>query len=156
MTLIPYGKKNWSVDPFSELEALQREMNRLFDLSYSGKSGQDTSLLAGNWSPAIDVYDSKDNLLVKAEIPGLSKDEIHVSIQDDQLVIQGEKKQDQEVKEENFYKTERFYGSFYRSVQLPSAIEADKVNAKYEDGVLSLTLPKKEEAKPKQITVDIK
>jgi HSP20 family protein len=155
MALIPYGRKNWLSDPFRELETLQREMNKLFDLSYAGTPWQDTNLLASEWAPAIDVYDSKDNILVKAELPGLKKDEIDVSIQDNQLVIKGEKKKDTEVKEEDYYKTERFYGSFYRSIQLPSAVKEEKVEAKYENGVLKLTLPKKEESKPKQVTVDI-
>jgi len=156
MALIPYRRNDWLADPFSELENLQKEMNRLFDFSFARRPRGDSTLLGGQWSPAIDVYDSKDNILVKADLPGLTKDEIEVSIQDDNLIIKGEKKKDTEVKEENYYRTERFYGSFYRTVELPAQVEADKVDAKYEDGVLSLTLPKKEDAKPKKITIDVK
>jgi len=156
MALIPYKRNDWLADPFRELEGLQREMNRLFDFSLMRSPMGDATLLGGQWAPAIDVYDSKDNILVKAELPGLTKDEIEVSVHDNNLIIKGEKKKDTEVKEEDYYKTERFYGSFYRTVLLPTAVEADKVVAKYEDGVLSLILPKKEEAKPKQITIDIK
>lgn len=156
MALIPYRRNDWLADPFSELENLQKEMNRLFDFSFARRPWGDSTLLGGQWSPAIDVYDSKDNILVKADLPGLTKDEIEVSIENDNLVIKGEKKKDTEVKEENYYKTERFYGSFYRTVELPAQVETDKVDAKYEDGVLSLTLPKKEDAKPKQITIDVK
>lgn len=156
MALIPYRKNDWLSDPFRELEMLQREMNRLFDFSLTRSPMEESTLLGGQWAPAIDVYDSKDNIMVKADLPGLTKDEIEVSVHNNNLIIKGEKKKDQEVKEENYYRTERFYGSFYRTIPLSSDVDADKVVAKYEDGVLSLTLPKKEEAKPKQITIDIK
>ena len=156
MTLIPHKRKNWLSDPFSELESLQREMNKLFDFSFTRNPLGGSTLLGGQWAPAIDVYESRDDILVKADLPGLTKDEIQVSVQNSNLIIKGEKKKDLEVKEENYFKTERFYGSFYRTVQLPAQVDSDKVDAKYEDGVLSLTLPKKEEAKPKQITIDVK
>jgi HSP20 family protein len=156
MALVPYRKSDWMVDPFRELENLQDQMNRLFDFSLSGNSLGRSTLLGGQWAPAIDIYDSKENILVKAELPGLKKDEIEVSIENDQLVIKGEKKKDNQVKEDDYVKTERFYGSFYRTIQLPSSVHTDKVNAAYKDGVLSLTLPKKEEAKPKQIKIDVK
>lgn len=156
MALVPYRKDNWWADPFSELENLQRQMNQLFDFSLSRSPWSDTTLLGGQWAPAIDVYDSKDNLLVKADLPGLTKDEIEVSIQDNNLVLKGEKKKDTEINEENYFKTERFYGSFFRTIPLPSSVDAGKVDAKYQDGVLTLTLPKKEEAKPKQITINVK
>ncbi len=156
MRLVPYKKNNWSDNPFQELEFLQREMNNLFNTSFSRNPWQDTTLLGSQWSPAIDVYDSKENILLKADLPGLTKDEIDISVQNNHLIIKGEKKKEKEVKEESFYKAERFYGSFYRSIQLPADVNADKVEAKYEGGVLTLTLPKKEESKPKQIAIDIK
>jgi len=156
MALVPYKRDNWWVDPFSELENLQKQMNQLFDFSLSRNPFNDTTLLGGQWAPAIDVYDSKDNLLIKADLPGLSKDEIEVSIQDNNLLLKGEKKKDKEINEENYFKTERFYGSFFRTIPLPSAVDSANVDAKYEDGVLTLTLPKKEESKPKQITIDVK
>jgi HSP20 family protein len=155
MALVPYRKNDWFTDLFKEFGHLQREMNRLFDFPVDRPWGEST-LLGSQWSPAIDVYDSNDNILIKAELPGLKKDEINISVKNNSLVIQGEKKRDSEVKEENFYKTERFYGSFCRTIQLPSDVDVDKIDAKYKDGVLSLTLPKKEESKPKQITIDVK
>jgi HSP20 family protein len=155
MALIPYRRENWWSDPFFELENIQKQMNQLFDFSLSRGPGGDTTLLGGQWAPAVDVYDSKDNLLVKADLPGLTKDEIEVSIQENHLVLKGEKKKDHEIKEENYFKTERYYGSFFRTIPLPSEIDAAKVEAKYQDGVLTLTLPKKEEAKPKQITINV-
>lgn len=156
MALIPYRKDNWWMDPFSEMENLQRQMNQLFDFSLSRSPWGDTTLLGGQWAPAVDVYDSKDNILIKAELPGLTKEEIEVSIQDNSLILTGEKKKDAEIKEEKYFKTERFYGSFFRTIPLPATIDTEKVDAKYQDGVLTLTLPKKEEAKPKQINIDVK
>ncbi len=157
MALIPYGRRNdWLADPFKELENLQREMNRLFDFSFGRGIREEAPLLGTSWAPAVDVYDSKDAILVKADLPGLSKDEIDVSVQDDTLVIKGEKKKDAEVKEDDYYRVERYYGSFYRALPLPAEVDADKVEATYEDGVLTLNLPKKEEAKPKQIRIEVK
>jgi len=131
-------------------------MNRLFDFSLSRWPEKDTGLLEGAWSPAIDIYDNRDNILVKADIPGLSKNEIEVSVHNDTLVIRGEKKREEKIKEDEFVRTERFYGSFHRAVTLPSAVDADQVKAVYNNGVLELTLPKREEVKPKQIRVDVK
>lgn len=156
MALVPYRKESWWVDPFAEMENIQKEMNRLFNFSLARHPWGENTLLGGQWAPAVDIYDSKDQILVKADLPGLNKDEIEVSVEEGSLVIKGEKKRDTEVNEENQYKTERFYGSFYRTIPLSSKVDAEKVNAKYQDGVLTLTLSKKEEERPKQIKVDIK
>ncbi len=155
MALAPYRKDNWWVDPFSELENIQKQMNQLFNFSLSRTPWGEATLLGGQWAPPVDVYDSKDNFLVKAELPGLTKEEIEVSIQDNNLILKGEKKKDVEIDEENYFKTERFYGSFFRTIPLPSEVEVNKVDARYQDGVLTLTLPKKEESKPKQISIDV-
>jgi HSP20 family protein len=101
------------------------------------------------------VHDSKDNLVVRADLPGLKKEDIEVSIQDGILVIRGEKKEEAERKGNGAVRTERFYGSFHRAVSLPAAVDDAKVKASYKNGVLELTLPKKEEAKPKQIKIDL-
>lgn len=155
MFLVP-RKSNSLWDQFKEMEQLQREMNRLFDFSLARLPGEDSTLSGGQWAPAIDVHDSKDNILVQADLPGLKKEEIEVTVENDTLVIKGEKKQEAEVKEKNHYRAERFYGSFFRSIVLPSAVDASKIDASYRDGVLKLVLPKKEEAKPKQIKIDVK
>ena len=156
MGLIPYRKNEWLSDPFRELENLQKEMNRLFGVSAAGNPWEDTAVFRGQCSPAIDVYDSQDNFQVKADLPGMKKEEIEISLQDNNLTIKGEKKKDNEVKEKDYYKTERFYGSFSRILRFPAAIDAEKIDARYENGVLTVTLPKKEEAKPKQIRVNVK
>ncbi len=155
MALLPRRADYWWVDPLSELENIQKEINRMFDFSLSRSPWGDTTLLGGQWAPAVDIYDSQDNILVKAELPGLSRDEIEVSVQDNNLVIKGEKKKEQEIKEENYLKTERFFGSFFRTVPLPAEVDSGKVEARYQDGILSLTLPKKAEAKPKQIKINV-
>ncbi len=151
MALIPYRKNEWLTDPFRELENLQREMNRLFGFSLT----REPALSAGQFAPAVDISDTRDKFLVKADLPGLKKDEIEISVQDNVLTIRGEKKKDSEVKEDDYYRSERFHGSFSRTIQFPAAINSDKIEARYENGVLSVTLPKKEEAKPKQIKIDV-
>ncbi|HBG61330.1 MAG: hypothetical protein A2Y03_03500 [Omnitrophica WOR_2 bacterium GWF2_38_59] len=156
MSLIPYRKQSTWLDSFAEMENIQKQMNQLFDFSLSRNLFGDNTLLGGEWAPAVDIYDSKDNILIKADLPGLTKDEVEVTIQNNNLILKGEKKKEKEIKEENYYRAERFYGSFYRTIPLSTAVETDKVDASYKDGVLTLKIPKKEEAKPKQITIDVK
>lgn len=108
-----------------------------------------------SWIPAIDVIEAKDQIRIKAEIPGLNKEDIHVSVEDRTLVITGEKKREERKEEEGVVRTERVYGSFYRSIRLPETVNAEAVQAHYKNGVLELTLNKKEEAKPKQIAVKV-
>lgn len=158
MSLIPYQnqkRKGW-IDPFSELENIQKQMNQMFDVSLARNPLADVFFSGGQWIPSIDVCENKDNVIIKADLPGLKKEEIELSVQEDHLVLKGEKKKDSEVKEENFYKAERFYGSFVRTVPLPAPVDSGKADAKYQDGVLTVTLPKKEEARPKQIAINVK
>jgi len=156
MAIIPWKPKEMWWDPFRDLEAIQNEMNRMFDSSLVRWGDRDTGLLEGAWSPAIDIYDSNDNVMVKADVPGMKKDEIDVSVQGDTLIIKGEKKHEKETKEKDYVRTERFYGAFNRALRLPASVDASKVNASYKNGVLELILPKKEESKPKQLKIDIK
>ena len=106
-------------------------------------------------APALDVYDQKDDLIVKAEIPGLTKDEIDISLEGNTLTIKGEKKKEEEVKEEDYYRCERTFGAFSRSVELPADVQADKVNASFKNGVLEIRLPKTEEAKKNVVKVKV-
>jgi len=106
-----------------------------------------------NWAPAIDVFEKGDKLVVKAEVPGMKEEDIHVSVEDNTLNIRSEKKTESEVKNEDYYRCERSYGSFFRSVALPSTVDASKIEADYEDGVLEVTMPKKPEVKPKKVAV---
>ncbi|MFA6636361.1 MAG: Hsp20/alpha crystallin family protein [Candidatus Omnitrophota bacterium] len=154
MQIVPWRRREaWQ--PFGELESLQSEMNKLFDLSLGRWPGRSSGLMESAWSPTVDVLESKDNVMVKADIPGLKKEDIDISVHGDTLTIKGEKKNEKDVKEKNYVKTERFYGSFNRAFTLPSEVDAGKVKASYKEGVLEITLPKKEDAKPKQIKVDV-
>jgi len=156
MNLIPKKNTNYWLDPFNEMENLQKEMNRLFNFSLGRPLTTDLTLSTSGWVPALDVIDEKDHIEVKTDLPGLKKEEIDVSIHDGILTIKGEKKQENEQKKDNYYKCERFYGSFSRSIKLPAEVDANKVEANYKDGVLDIKLIKKEESKPKQIKVDVK
>jgi HSP20 family protein len=156
MVYLPSRRQNSGLNPFVELENLQREMNRLFDFSFFKGTDEDSSLWKSQWAPAIDVFDSKDSLVIKADLPGLNKDEIDVSIQDNILTIRGEKKQEFKNKENNYLRSERFYGIFHRAIALPAEVDRAKIQASFKDGVLELTLPKSEESKPKQIKIDVK
>ncbi|MGR3319020.1 MAG: Hsp20/alpha crystallin family protein [Candidatus Anammoxibacter sp.] len=155
MYLVPFKKKDFFADPFDSFEHFGNEISDFFK-PVSRLTGREVGLFERDWNPSIDVYDSDNEVLVKADIPGLKKDEIDVSIHEDLLTIKGEKKMENKVSEDNYYKSERFYGSFNRTIQLPSEVEHDKVKATYKDGVLELRLPKKEEAKTKHIAIDVK
>ena len=114
-----------------------------------------SDLLGGGWMPVVDVLEDKDKLTVKAELPGFKREELDVSVHENSLVLSGERKSDEERKDGEFYRSERFYGRFHRVLPLPSSVEVDKIQAKYRDGVLTVTLPKSEHAKGKQIEVGI-
>ena len=132
---------------FGRFSTLRNELDRLFESSV----GDSESL--GGWAPALDMREDKDNVVVKAELPGMKREEIEVSLHDGCLSISGERKAEENSKEAEVYRSERFVGRFQRTVTLPVAVAADKVNAQYKDGVRTITLPKSEEAKPKQITI---
>lgn len=156
MALIPWRPREDWWDPFTDLEKIKMQMNQLFNTSFTREGDRNAGLLDGVWSPAVDIYDSKESILVKADIPGLNKEDIDVTVHGDTLVIKGEKKNEKEVKEKDYVRTERFYGNFQRAIRLPSEVETNKVDATYKNGVLELVLPKSEKAKPKQIKLDIK
>ena len=141
----------WS--PFDRLTSLRDEMNRLFDSSFPGFT-RDAGLFSG-WSPALDVYQDKDHVFVKAELPGMKKEEIEISLHDGVVSIAGERKHEEESMKGESFRSERFFGRFHRSVSLPTAVDSAKVTASYTDGILTVTLPKAEEAKPKQIQVNV-
>jgi len=136
-----------TTDPFS---LLQNRLNRLFE-PYA-----EETLPLTTWVPACDIYETDKEIVVKAELPGLKKEDVFVSIENNVLMIRGERKFEGEVKRENFHRVERTYGEFLRSFTLPTFIDANKILAEFKDGLLMVTLPKREEAKPKQIEVKIK
>ena len=146
----PYGS---IVDPSGGFSEIQSEMNRLFD-SFFGRPSQ-----AGGtervWAPAVDMYETKDELVVATELPGLDEKDIHLSITGDMLVLRGERRFNQEVKGESYYRGERWFGKFERALPLPIPVQADKVKASYRDGVLTVTLPKADEIKSKEIKINV-
>jgi HSP20 family protein len=136
---------------FDRLAALREEMDGLFDNSFRSFFGVPGSF--STWSPAIDVYQDKDQFTVVAEAPGMKKEDLDLSLHNGVLTISGERKREE--KSEQGYRSERFVGRFQRSVTLPASIDASKVKASYQDGLLKVVLPKSEEAKPKQIEVSV-
>jgi len=140
-------------DPFREFSTLQDRMNRLFRDSYS--VGREESLTTSSFAPPVDVYEDEHKVTLKIEVPGIDEKDIDVRLENNTLSVQGERKFEKEEKEENFRRVERQYGSFTRTFSLPTTVDADKVSANYEKGVLKITLPKKAEAKPKQIKVNV-
>ena len=107
------------------------------------------------WAPPVDIYENGDNLVLKAELPGINPDDVEIRVEDNTLYVKGERKFEKEVKEQNYHRVERSYGTFARSFSLPNSVDADKVAANFKDGVLTLTMPKKEEAKPKTIKINV-
>jgi HSP20 family protein len=139
-------------EPFSDLVSLRDDMDRFFE-TFFGQHPEDRE---GFWTPILDIEESNGNIVVKAEIPGMEKDEIKVSVRNNMLSISGERKQEIETKDKTFHRIERSYGKFSRTITLPSEVDADKIKAAYKDGVLNIILPKPESMKPKQIEVEIK
>jgi HSP20 family protein len=134
------------------LSRLRDQLGQIFDLDQADSAFGD---MFGGWAPAIDVLDDKDKLTVKAELPGFKRDDIDVSVHENNLIISGERRCEDEQKEGHFYRCERYYGKFHRSVSLPATVDAAKIQARYRDGVLTVTLPKSETAKRKQIEVTV-
>ncbi len=133
------------------LTDIRDEIDRLFDAPLA-ELARNSQLLSG-WTPALDVYEDKENIVVHAELPGMKKEDIEISLHDGGLSISGERKSEQKFEDAEVYRSERFVGRFQRTVALPSAVAIDQVKAQYKDGILTVTLPKTEEAKPKQINV---
>ena len=141
-------------DPFHELTSIQDRMNRLFGGVY--RRGDDELLMGGAWVPPVDIYESdKHELVLSAEIPGMKREDIQLTVDNNALTLRGEKRVDQEVTEERSHRIERSYGTFTRTFSLPATIDAARVSAEYKNGVLTVKLPLREEAKPKQIDVTI-
>ena len=144
----------WS--PSREMEDMERRFEDIFGRSFYPLTWRRLPLEERGWAPAVEVFEKEDQFIVKAELPGMKQDDIDVSVVGDTLTIKGERKAESEVKEEDYYCCERSYGSFYRSVSLPSNVTADKIEASYKDGILEINLPKAPEVKPKKIAISAK
>jgi HSP20 family protein len=141
-------------DPFRDLSVLQDRMNRLFNDVYHPRQSDDL-MNRGTWTPAVDIYEVEGALVLKAEVPDMRREDIDVSVENNTLTIRGERKLDHEVKQESFHRIERAYGSFARSFSLPNTVDATKIGAEYKNGVLTVKLPVREEAKPRQINIEV-
>jgi HSP20 family protein len=130
-------------------------MNRIFDETFRGPSGEsdDNWVLGGSWAPAVDIYEHEGNVVLMAELPGIDPKDVDVRVESNVLSLRGKRELASEVEREDYHRVERAYGSFSRSFALPSAVDTDKIKAEFKDGVLQVTLPQKEEAKPKQIAI---
>jgi HSP20 family protein len=142
-------------DPFSNLLAAQREFDRLFKETFTPFFFGEGELSTRTWAPPVDIYETDNDIVVKAELPGVDPKDVEVKVEDNTLYLKGERKFEKEVKNENYHRVERSYGSFARSFSLPNSINTDKVKAEYKDGLLTLTLPKREEAKPRTVKIDV-
>jgi HSP20 family protein len=144
------GISRW--EPFRGMTTLQQEVNRLFENTLGGgKSGASLT----TWAPAVDIHETEDALVVTADLPGMKESDLDVRIENNTLTIGGERKFESEVKEENYLRVERTYGSFTRSFSLPNAVKTEGIEASYKDGVLTVKLPKREESKPRQVKVNV-
>ncbi len=142
-------------DPFRDLVSIQDELNRLFGRTFTGMEPT-RPLAGGTWMPALDVYETEDEIVAKLELPGIDPQDVDVAVEDSTLTISGKREFETEVKEEDFHRIERRYGSFSRSIGLPQTADTEKVEASFDKGVLTVEVPKVKRAKPKKITVKAK
>lgn len=142
-------------DPFRRMAALQDQINRLFDDSFDGPDSRDEDLAACAWRPVVDIFETGHGVVLKAELPGISKENVSIEVKDNILTIKGERLSDQDIGKEKYFRKERCFGSFYRSFTMQGAIDPEKIKATFKDGILEMEIPRPEEETPKQIKVDI-
>lgn len=142
-------------EPYRDLMTFQERMNRLFDGSVGRWRGSEESMDSGVWSPAVDIYETEHDIVLKAELPEINQKDIDIRLENNTLTLKGERRFEKETKQENYHRVERAYGAFSRSFTLPTSVDQEKIKAEYKDGILKITLPKKEEVKPKQIQVSV-
>jgi HSP20 family protein len=140
-------------NPWTEMVSFPNSVTRLFDGNFFPEKWFGDASELRNLRPVVDVYDNDKKIVIKAELPGVDKKDIHVDVKDDILTLSGERSYENEVKEENFHRKERSFGKFQRSFALPKGLNNDKIDADYKDGVLKIEITKPEEEKPKKITV---
>jgi HSP20 family protein len=149
-----WGLTPWR--PIRDMEEMERRFDELFGRPLLPATWRRLPLEERGWAPAIEVFEKGDKFVIKAEVPGMKEEDVDVSVVGDTLTIRGEKKAESEVSEEDYYCCERSYGSFFRSIALPSTVDAKKIEASYEDGVLEVTLSKAAEVKPKKVPISAK
>ena len=139
-------------DPFRDLRTLQQEVNRLFTGNLA-QSFDDEGIARGSWSPSVDIYENKDHIVLEAELPGMSREDFDLSVENNVITLRGERHFEKKEETDNYHRVERAYGSFLRSFTLPNTVSAEGANADYRNGVLRVTLPKREETKARRIEV---
>ena len=142
-------------DPFRNVAALQDRINRIFDESFSRTADVDDDISMSAWKPSVDIYETDEAIFLKAELPGIKKEDVSVEIKDNVLTLRGERVEDKEIKEGSYFRKERCFGTFSRAFNLQHRVQPDKIKAKFKDGILEIEIPKPEEEKPKQITVNV-
>jgi HSP20 family protein len=142
-------------DPFRDLAVLQDRMNRLFNDTYGDRRREDDLTSRGTWTPAVDIYELDGTLVLKAELPDMRREDIDVNVENNTLTIRGERKLDNDIRQESFHRIERPYGSFLRQFSLPATVDTAKIAAEYKHGVLTVKLPVRDEAKPRSINIEV-
>jgi len=139
-------------DPYRSLVTVQDQINRLFEGAFGPTQG-DAALTA--WAPSVDIYETENELVLRADLPGLAEKDIDVRVENNMLTLRGERKFESKVSEDNYLRVERTFGSFSRSFSLPNTVNTDAIRAEYRNGVLTVQMPKREESKPRQVKVDV-
>ncbi|HRH42450.1 MAG TPA: Hsp20/alpha crystallin family protein [Pyrinomonadaceae bacterium] len=140
-------------DDFRKLLGLQDDMNRLFISAFTPNSGAADQMMKGGWNPLIDIYENQNQLIVEAELPGMNPEDVYISVENNVLTLQGERKFEKKAEGDNFHRVERSYGSFSRTFNLPPTVTSENATAEFQNGVLKLSLAKREEAKPRRIEI---
>ncbi|MBM3295042.1 MAG: Hsp20/alpha crystallin family protein [Candidatus Aminicenantes bacterium] len=139
-------------DPFRDMVTLRERMNRMFEDVFSGRT-DDKEITASTWAPAVDIYETENDLVLSAEIPGLQEKDVEIKVEDNTLTLKGERRLEKETKEENYHRIERSYGSFYRAFTIPNSVDSERIQAEHENGVLRIVMPKRQELKPRTVKI---
>jgi HSP20 family protein len=142
-------------EPVRELSSLQTDMNRLFNTFFDTSTGANGGTAPRRWIPAMDLVETEEHFVLKADLPGLSEDDVHIDVEDNILTVSGERKAEHEDKREGYVRVERSYGSFRRSLTLPEGVEPEAVSASFDRGVLEVRIPKPEERKPRRVAIQV-
>ena len=139
-------------DPFRDMVTLRERMNRLFE-EMAASRGEEKDLATSSWAPAVDIYETENEVVLTAEIPGIEEKDVEIKVEDNTLTLRGERKFEKETKEENYHRIERAHGSFFRSFTLPNYVDQDKIEAEHENGILKIRMPKRAELKPRKVKI---
>ena len=142
-------------EPVRELSSLQNDMNRLFNTFFDTPTAANGGGASGRWIPAMDLVETDEHFVLKADLPGLSDEDVHIDVEDNVLTVSGERKSEHEDKREGYVRVERSYGSFRRSLTLPEGVDADAVSASFDRGVLEVRIPKPEQRKPRRVAIQV-